>query len=67
MALAQVVEELGLRKPSSGVLRDCFTSLLEASARLKEVQEENEEAEQDDEEEDDDDDDDDESSDYDEV
>ncbi|KAG7995708.1 hypothetical protein I3843_01G123200 [Carya illinoinensis] len=63
MALAQVVEELGLRKPSSGVLRDCFTSLLEASARLKEVQEENEEAEQDDEEEDDDDD---ESSDYDE-
>ncbi|KAF5464846.1 hypothetical protein F2P56_014895 [Juglans regia] len=64
IALAQVVEQLGLRKPSSGVLRDCFTSLLEASARLKEVQEEKEEAEQDDEE--DDDDDDDETSDYDE-
>lgn len=60
MALAQVVERLlGLEKPSGVLLHDCFTSLLEASVRLKEVQEEKEEDEDDGQAEDDDDDDDD--------
>jgi hypothetical protein len=73
MALALVVERLlGLGKSSGGLLHDCFTSLLEASVRLKEVQEEKEgdeddgEAENDDND-DDDDDDDEEIEDYDEV
>nr|XP_023883800.1 uncharacterized protein LOC111996099 isoform X2 [Quercus suber] len=60
MALAQVVERLlGLEKPSGVLLHDCFTSLLEASVRWKEVQEEKEEDEDDGQAEDDDDDDDD--------
>ncbi|XP_030924098.1 importin beta-like SAD2 homolog isoform X1 [Quercus lobata] len=60
MALAQVVERLlGLGKPSGVLLHDCFTSLLEASVRLKEVQEEKEEDEDDGQAEDGDDDDDD--------
>lgn len=60
MALAQVVERLlRLEKPSGVLLHDCFTSLLEASVRLKEVQEEKEEDEDDGQAEDDDDDDDD--------
>jgi hypothetical protein len=68
MALAQVVERLlGLEKASGGLLHDCFTSLLEASVRLKEVQEEKEEDEDDEQDEDDDGDDDEESEDYDEV
>lgn len=59
MALAQVVERLlGLEKPSGVLLHDCFNSLLEASVRLKEVQEEKEEDEDDGQAEDDDDDDD---------
>ncbi|GMY28006.1 importin beta-like SAD2 homolog isoform X1 [Fagus crenata] len=67
MALAQVVERLlGLEKASGGLLHDCFTSLLEASVRLKEVQEEKEEDEDDEQDEDDDGDDDEESEDYDE-
>ena len=70
MALAQVIERLlGLEKASGGLLHDCFTSMLEASVRLKEVQEEKEEDEDDEQAEDDDgdDDDDEESEDYDEV
>lgn len=60
MALAQVVERLlGLEKPSGVLLHNCFNSLLEASVRLKEVQEEKEEDEDDGQAEDDDDDDDD--------
>jgi hypothetical protein len=69
MALALVVERLlGLGKSSGGLLHDCFTSLLEASVRLKEVQEEKEGDEDDGEAENDDNDDDDEEiEDYDEV
>lgn len=44
MALTQVVERmLGLGKPSGGLVRDCFTSLLEASVRLRQMQEGKEE------------------------
>lgn len=70
MALAQVVERLlGLEKPSGVLLHDCFNSLLEASVRLKEVQEEDEDDGQaeDDDDDDDDDVDDEESEDDDEV
>lgn len=65
--LAQVVERLlGLGKPNGGLLRDCFTSLLEASVRLKEMQKEKEEEDDGEAENDDDDDDDDEIEDSDE-
>ncbi|XP_059632005.1 importin beta-like SAD2 homolog [Cornus florida] len=71
MALVKVVERLlKLGNLGSGLLQECFTSLMEASVRLKEVQgEENEEDEdedvgdQDTEEEEDDDDDDEDSED----
>ncbi|KAK9288574.1 hypothetical protein L1049_017033 [Liquidambar formosana] len=70
MALAKVVERLlGPGNRDGGLLRDCFTSLMEASIRLKEVQdekEEDEEAEENEDDEDDDDDDDDETEDNDE-
>ncbi|MQM04400.1 hypothetical protein Taro_037202 [Colocasia esculenta] len=60
MALIKVVERL-LRSNLDmcmGVLRDCFISLMEASVRLKEVQEEEDEDEEDEEEDDDEDNDD---------
>lgn len=66
LALAKVVERVVVvGKSSSALLRECFTSLMEASIRWKELQEEEEaggeeETEDDDEIEDDDDDDDDE-------
>ncbi|KAJ7955304.1 Importin beta-like SAD2-like protein [Quillaja saponaria] len=59
MALVQVVEQL-LRqgKSEGGSLQECFTSVLQLSVRLKEVQEENEDEQEVEEDEDDDDDDD---------
>lgn len=55
LALAKVVELLlGQGKLDSNLYRDCFTSLLELYARLKEVQEEEVEDEDDDEEDEDD-------------
>lgn len=59
MALTKVVERLlrsGLDM-GAGVLRDCFVSLMEASVRLKEIQEEEEEGDDDDDDQDEDDDD----------
>lgn len=70
MALAKVIERLlGQGNQDSDLLRDCFTSLMEASMQLKELQEEddNEEAEDDEDAGDDDTDDDDDDNDDDEV
>ncbi|WJZ86762.1 hypothetical protein VitviT2T_006189 [Vitis vinifera] len=69
MALAKVIERLlGQGNQDSDLLRDCFTSLMEASMQLKELQEEddNEEAEDDEDAGDDDTDDDDDDNDDDE-
>lgn len=69
MALAKVIERLlGQGNQASDLLRDCFTSLMEASMQLKELQEEddNEEAEDDEDAGDDDTDDDDDDNDDDE-
>lgn len=66
MALAKVIERLlGQGNQDSDLLRDCFTSLMEASMQLKELQEEddNEEAEDDEDAGDDDTDDDEDSED----
>lgn len=74
LTLARLIEQL-LRQGKSGVdlLQNCFTSLLEVSIQLKEVQDgkgdeqEAEEAENDDDDDDDEDSDNDDSEDYDEV
>ncbi|KAJ0034879.1 hypothetical protein Pint_24242 [Pistacia integerrima] len=67
LTLAKVVERLlGLGNPGGNLLQDCYASLMEASVRLKEVQEETENDEEDDEAEDEDEDDDEESQDDDE-
>ncbi|GAB4859023.1 hypothetical protein Ancab_010491 [Ancistrocladus abbreviatus] len=59
LALAKVVEQLLVKgNPLTGLLQECFHSLLEACIRLKELQEEKKEEEQDEESEDDDEDDD---------
>ncbi|CAK9174135.1 unnamed protein product [Ilex paraguariensis] len=56
LALAKVVERLlRVGKQGSGLLQDCFASLLEASVRLKQVQEEEEEGDEENEDEDEDD------------
>ncbi|KAF7836882.1 importin beta-like SAD2-like protein isoform X1 [Senna tora] len=57
MTLAKLIEQLLRQGKSGGVsLHDCFTSLLEVSVRLKEVQEGNEEEQEDEESENDEDD-----------
>ncbi|PON93061.1 Coatomer beta subunit [Trema orientale] len=48
MALAKIVERhLELGKPQDGLLKECFSSLMEASVRLKEILEENAKVEED--------------------
>ncbi|XP_062109375.1 uncharacterized protein LOC133819997 [Humulus lupulus] len=48
MTLAKIIERhLELGKPRDSLLEECFTSLMEASVRLKEIQEEKAEAEED--------------------
>lgn len=48
MALAKIIERhLELGKPCGGFLEECFSSLMEASVRLKEIQEENAKVEED--------------------
>lgn len=54
MALEKVIERfLGQGKPGTGLVNNCFVSLLEATVRLKEVQEGMEDEEEVDEDEDD--------------
>lgn len=68
MVLTKVIEWfVGLGKPCDGFIQKCFTSLMEASIRLKNIQEEKEEYEDDDEEAESDEDIDDETEDDDEV
>ena len=56
MTLVKMIERLlGVGNPSSGLLRDCFTSLIETSIQLKELDEEMEDEQNDEESEDDDD------------
>lgn len=59
MTLIKMIERLlGVGNPNSGLLRDCFTSLIETSVQLKELDEEMEDEQNDEESEDDDDEDD---------
>lgn len=70
LGLAKIIERhLELGKTCGGLLKGCFSSLMEASVRLKEIQEENAnvEEDEDDEEVESDEDDDDETEDDDEV
>ncbi|OMO58548.1 hypothetical protein COLO4_34539 [Corchorus olitorius] len=43
MTLAKIVERLGVSNPSSSLFQDCFTSLMELSVQMKELDEEMEE------------------------